>query len=74
MFIRQNAYSKVSDTFIDYEKKLKLCFSTRPQVRIVSFYFTGNYNIEQNKTMNVNSSQKHGPILHYVTQVKSRIT
>ena len=47
---------------------------TRPQVRIVSSYFTGNYNIKQNITMNVNRRQKHGPLLHYITQAKSRTT
>ena len=45
---------------------------TRPQVRIVSFNFSDNFNIKLNTTMNVNRSQKHGPILHYITQAKSR--
>ena len=47
---------------------------TRPQVRIVSYNFTDNYNIKRNTIMNVNLSQKHGPILHYITQAKSRAT
>ena len=47
---------------------------TRPQVRIVSFNFSDNYNIKRNTTMNVNRSQKHGPILHYITQAKSKTT
>ena len=47
---------------------------TRPQVRIVSCNFNDNYKIKQNATMNVNRSQKHGPILHYITQTKSRTT
>ena len=47
---------------------------TRPQVRIFSSYFTFNYNIKQNTIMTVNRSQKHGPILHYITQAKSRTT
>ena len=47
---------------------------TRPQVRIVSSYFDDNYKIKQNTTMNVNRSQKHGPILHYIIQAKSRTT
>ena len=46
----------------------------RPQVRIVSSYFNDNYKIKQNTTMNVNRSQKHGPLLHYITQAKSRTT
>ena len=37
---------------------------TRPQVRIVSSNFSDNYHIKRNTTMNVNKSQKHGPILH----------
>ena len=47
---------------------------TRPQVRIVSFNFSDNYNIKRNTTINVNRSQKHGPILQYITQAKSRTT
>ena len=47
---------------------------TRPQVRIVSCNFNDNYKIKQNTTMNVNRSQKHGPMLHYITQAKSRTT
>ena len=46
----------------------------RPQVRIVSFNFSDNYNIKWNTTMNVNRSKKHGPILHYITQAKWRTT
>ena len=37
-------------------------------------YFNDNYKIKQNTTMNVNRSQKHGLILHYITQAKSRTT
>ena len=47
---------------------------TRPQVRIVSSYFNDNYKIKQNTTINVNRSQKHGPILHCITQAKSNTT
>ena len=47
---------------------------TRPQVRIVNFNFSDNCNIKRNTTMSVNWSQKHGPILHYITQAKSRTT
>ena len=47
---------------------------TRLWVRIVSSYFNDNYKIKQNTIMNVNGSQKHGPILHDITQVKSRTT
>ena len=46
----------------------------RPQVRIVSCNFNDNYKIKQNTILNVNRSQKHGPILHYITQAKSRTT
>ena len=60
-------------SFIVQSQKLVIAY-TRPQVRIVSFHFTGNYNIKQNTTMNVNRSQKREPILHYVTQAKSRTT
>ena len=47
---------------------------TRPQVRIVSCNFSDNYKIKQNTTMNVNRSQKHGPIVHYIIQTTSRTT
>ena len=47
---------------------------TRPQVRIISCNFNDNYKIKQNTTINVNRSQKRGPILHYITQAKSRTT
>ena len=47
---------------------------TRPQVRIVSFNFSDNYNIKRNTTMNVNRSQRHGLVLHYITQAKSGTT
>ena len=47
---------------------------TRPQAKIVSFNFSDNYNIKRNTTMNVKRSQRHGPILHYITQAKSRTT
>ena len=46
----------------------------RPQVRIVSFNFSDNLNIKRSTSTNVNRSQKHGPILHYITQAKSRTT
>ena len=45
---------------------------TRPQVRIVSSIFSNNYNTKRNTTMNVNRSQKHVSILHFITQAKSR--
>ena len=35
---------------------------------------TDNCKIKQNTTMNVNRNQKHWPILHYITQPKSRTT
>ena len=60
-------------SLIVQSQKLVIAY-TRQQVRIVSSYFTGNYNIKQNTTMNVKRSQKHGPILHYVTQAKSTTT
>ena len=60
-------------SFIVQNQKLVIAY-TRPQVRIVSSYFTGNYNIKQNTTMNVNRSQNHGPILHYIAQAKSKAT
>ena len=47
---------------------------TRPQVRIVNCNFSDSYNIKRNTTMNVNKSQKHAPILYYITQAKSRTT
>ena len=47
---------------------------TRPQVRSVSCNFNDNYKIKQNTTMNVNRSQKHGHMLHYITQAKSKTT
>ena len=43
---------------------------TRPQVRIVSCKFNDNYKFKQNTTMNVNRSQKHGPILYYSSNIK----
>ena len=46
----------------------------KTQVRIVSFNFSDNCNIKRNTAMNVNRSQKHGPILHYITEAKSRNT
>ena len=60
-------------SFIVQSQKLVTAY-TRPQVRIVSFNFSDNYNIKQNTTMNVNRSQKHGPILHYIIQAKSKTT
>ena len=60
-------------SFIVQSQKLVTAY-TRPQVRIVIFYFTVDYNIKQNTTMNANRSQKHGPILHYITQAKSKTT
>ena len=41
---------------------------------VISSYFNDNYKIKQNTTMNVNKNQKHWPILHYITQAKSRTT
>ena len=60
-------------SFIVHSQKLAIAY-TRPQVRIVSSYFNDNYKIKQNTTMNVNRSQKHGFILPYITQAKSRTT
>ena len=37
---------------------------TRPQVRIIGCNFNDNYKIKQNIILNVNRSQKHGPMLH----------
>ena len=48
-------------SFIVQSQKLVIAY-TRPQVRIVTYYFNDNYKIKQNTTMNVNRSQKHGPI------------
>ena len=53
-------------SFIDQSQKLVTAY-TKPQVRIVSSYFTCNYNIKQNITMNINKSQKHGPLLHLIS-------
>ena len=58
-------------SFIAQSQKLVTAY-TRPQVRIVSCNFSDSYNIKRNTTMNVNRSQKHGPILYYITQAKSR--
>ena len=60
-------------SFIVQSQKLVIA-CTRPQVRIVSSYFNDNYKIKQNTTMNVNRSQEHGPILHYISQAKSKTT
>ena len=60
-------------SFIVQSQKLVIAY-TRPQVRIVSFDFNDNYKIKQNTAMNVNRSKKHGLILHYITQAKSRTT
>ena len=59
-------------SFIVQSQTLVIAY-TRPQVRIVSSYFTGHYNIKRNTTMNVNRSQNHGPMLHYITQAKSSL-
>ena len=58
---------------IAHSQKLVAAY-TRPHVRIVSFNFSDNYNIKRNTIINVNRSQKHGSILHYITQGKSRTT
>ena len=60
-------------SFIVQSQKLVTAY-TRPQVRIISSYFNDNYKLKQNTTMNVNRRQKHGPILHYITQAKSKTT
>ena len=60
-------------SFIAQSQKLVIAY-TRPQVRIVSSYSSDKYKIKQNITMNVNRSQKHGPMLHCITQEKSRNT
>ena len=60
-------------SFIVQSQKLVIAY-TRPQLRIVSFYFNDNYKIKQNTLMNVNRGQKHGPVLHYITQARSRTT
>ena len=60
-------------SFIVQSQKLVIAYR-RPKVRIVISYFNDNYKIKQNTTMNVNRSQKHGPILHHITQAKSRTT
>ena len=60
-------------SFIVQSYKLVTAY-TRSQVRILSSYFDDNYKIKQNTTMNVKRSQKRGPILHYITQAKSRTT
>ena len=60
-------------SFTIQSQKLVIAY-TRPQVRVVSSYFNDNYKIKQNTTINVNRSQKHRPMLHYITQTKSRTT
>ena len=60
-------------SFIVQSQKLVTVY-TRPRVRIVSSYLNDNYKIKQTTTMNVNRSQKHGPMLHHITQAKSRTT
>ena len=55
-------------SFIAQSQKLVITY-TRLQVRIVSSYFNDNYEIKRNTTMNVNRSQKHGPI--YITSYQS---
>ena len=61
-----------------YDYSEEIVYRTEPEIgnsihkttgEIVSPYFTGNCNIKQNITMNVNRSQKHGPLLHYITQI-----
>ena len=70
-------FTKLSDmiilkrSLIAQSQKLVTAY-TRPQVRIVSCNFNDNYKIKQNTTMNVNRSQKHGTVLHYITQAKSK--
>ena len=59
-------------SFIVQSQKLVAAY-TRPQVRIVSFNFSDNKK-KRNTTLNVNRSQKHGPILPYITQAKSMTT
>ena len=67
-------HSKIYQIF-KYDYFEEIVYGTEPeigngihktQVKIVSSYFTGNYNIKQNITMNVNRNQKHGPLLHFI--------
>ena len=60
-------------SLITQSQKLVTAY-TRPQVRIFNCNFSDSCNIKRNTTMNVNRSQKHGPILYYITQAKSRTT
>ena len=60
-------------SLIEQSQKLVTAY-TRPQMRIASYNFTDSCNIKQNTTMNVNRSQKHWPILYYITQAKSITT
>ena len=53
-------------SFIVQSRKLAMAYTRS--------YFNDSYKIKQNTTMNVNRSQKHGLILHYITQTKSRTT
>ena len=60
-------------SLIAQSQKLVIAY-TRPQVITVSSYFNDNYIIKKNTTVNVNRSQTHGPMLHYITPAKSRTT
>ena len=64
-FIKLANMITLKRSFIAQSQKFVTAY-TRPQVRIVSSYFTGNYNIKQNTTMNVNRSQKLGLILYFI--------
>ena len=63
----------VKRSLITQSQKLVTAY-TRPHARIFSCNFSDSYNFKRNTTMNVNRSQKHGPILYYITQAKSRTT
>ena len=72
-FIKLANVITLKRSLIAQSQKLVTAY-TRPRVRIVSFNFSDNCNIKRNTAMNVNRSQKHGPILHYITQAKSKTT
>ena len=54
-------------SLIAQSQKLVTAYA-RPQVRIVSFNFSDNYNIKRNTTMNVNRNQNMG--LYYIISLK----
>ena len=68
-FIKLANMITLKRSLIAQSQKLVTAY-TRPQVRIVSFNFSDNYNIKRNTTMNVMGLY----YVHYITQEKSRTT